>query len=124
MILKIIDNEHHGLSEEGLISLLTTGSAELNPKPKPNIELALMALDFWETEWDRRGVIITRAELNTEFDPEESFWYFTIDLYCKMQPDIRLFAMMNLEIIDEMITQESLTRVWWDDYTVITHQEE
>lgn len=99
MLLKIIDNEQDGLSEEGLISLLTTGCAELNPKPKPNTELALMAMDFWVGEWSKRGIDITRAELNTGFDPEDDYWFFTIDLYCKMQPDIGLFVDLNMEII-------------------------
>jgi hypothetical protein len=117
--LKIIESESDGISEDGLISLLSTGSCDIISKPVPDKALALQALDFWVEEWWIRGVEILSAELHTNFDPEDGVWFFTIELTCENSEDIDSFLDKEFNIFDAMV-ENSSCETWWRDYSVST----
>lgn len=120
MHLKIVnDEEEQGMSEDGLIKVLQGQSWEPNPKPTPCIDLALMAMDFWIEEWEKRGVEISAAELHTNYDPEDDVWYFTVELTCDNRDEVDDFLKKEDEIITAMVNSD-LAEDWYMDYTVIT----
>lgn len=120
MILQLAkNNKSEGLSEDGLISLLLGKKVETVEKPTPDVELAKKAVDFWVEEWRKRGVDILSAVLHTEFDPEEGYWYFVIELGCRRDKNIKKFTHKEIDIIGVAADNEE-NYEWLMKYTVIT----
>ncbi len=120
IFVKLSDSDQtHCLSEDGLISLLLGKKVETVEKPTPNVELAQKAVDFWVEEWHKRGVDILSAVLHTEFDPEEAYWYFVIELGCRRDKDIKAFTHKEIDIIGVAADNEE-TYEWLMEYTFIT----
>lgn len=123
MHLKIVDNYPEAISEDGLIDVLMGKSYQPPKKPVPDKGLALQAMDFWIEEWHMQGVEVLSAELQTEFDPEESYWYFVIELTIELNESIKESCEKEYKIISKMASIEP-TPQWVFDFTVITNRRE
>lgn len=121
MHLKVVDNYPNAISEEGLIEALMGGSYQPPKKPVPDKALALQAMDFWIEEWHMQGVEVVSAELHTEFDPEEGFWYFVIQLFIDLNESVEASVDKEFKIIDKMASMEP-TPQWVFGFTVITNR--
>ena len=68
-----------------------------------------------------QGVEVLSAELQTEFDPEESYWYFVIELTIELNESIKESCEKEYKIISKMASIEP-TPQWVFDFTVITNR--
>ncbi len=121
MELCVVPHANEGVSEQDFISGLAGEPFEPRDPPKPDLVLAKKACDFWVENWNDLGVEISRAELFTEFDPEECYWYFVIVLTCKLEGSLEASVEKEFAIIDKMV-QDEINYEWLSEFTIITER--
>ncbi len=123
--LQVVPPVGDGISEESFISGLVSGDFETSSPPKPDLVLAQQACDFWVEGWYELGIQVSSAKLHTEFDPEEAYWYFVIELFILSSESIEYSVHEELKIIDKLCALDPLP-TWFTevDYVVITSRRE
>lgn len=119
MKITVIPVKDQSVSENDLISYLLGEEIKLSSPPEADLELAQKAVDFWVTEWQSLGVEVYSAELHTEFDPEESYWYFVIELFIDLKESLEYSVDKEMKIIDKMVSIEPLPE-WFMGFTIVT----
>lgn len=119
MKITVIPVKDQFVSEKDLISYLMGEEIKPSSPPEADLGLAQKAVDFWVTEWQSLGVEVCSAELHTEFDPEESYWYFVIELFIDLKESLEYSVDKEMKIIDKMVSIDPLPE-WFMGFTVVT----